>query len=105
LDSGEKSTTTDGSGNYNLSNLAAGTYKVRQVLPAGSVQTFPLNGFGINTTVTTGQTLSNQNFGAKQNTSSNTASISGNLFADINGNLIKDSTDANIGGRTVYLDA
>src|SRR5207249_2673617 len=76
LDAGEKSVNTDASGNYNLSNLLAGTYKVRQILPAGWSQTFPLNGFGINATVTTGQTLANQNFGAKQNTTTNTASIS-----------------------------
>ena len=53
---------------YNLklsvSNLAAGTYKVRIVLMSGFVQTIPTNNFGNNATLTTGQAVTGKNFGA-----------------------------------------
>ncbi len=38
-DAGETSRVTDASGNYSFTNLAAGTYRVREVLPVGWVQT------------------------------------------------------------------
>src|SRR5437016_614725 len=37
LDFGEPSTLTDSNGNYSFTNLAAGTYRVREVAPAGWV--------------------------------------------------------------------
>src|SRR5207237_3964222 len=104
MDSGEKSSTTDSSGNYSLTGLSALTYVIRQVLPSGWTQTKPAGGFGIHASVSSGQTLTNQNFGAKQNTIGNTASIAGQIYDDVNGNLIKDSTETGIGGRTDYLD-
>ena len=39
LDSGDVSTTTDANGNYTFSNLADGTYTVREVVPVGWAQT------------------------------------------------------------------
>ena len=39
--------------------MAAGTYKVRQVLPVGWSQTTPSNGFGINVTLTTNNRVIN----------------------------------------------
>lgn len=44
LDFGELSTTTDFAGKYQFTNLAAGTYRVAQVLPTGWVQTWPNSG-------------------------------------------------------------
>ncbi|MEA5593183.1 Calx-beta domain-containing protein, partial [Rivularia sp. UHCC 0363] len=41
LDSGEKSTITDSSGNYTFTNINPGTYKVNQVLPSPWIPTFP----------------------------------------------------------------
>jgi hypothetical protein len=41
LDPGEKSTQTDGSGNYLFAGLPAGTYTVAEVVPAGFKQTLP----------------------------------------------------------------
>jgi hypothetical protein len=38
LDGGETSVVTSGSGNYNFGSLANGTYHLRQVLPAGYIQ-------------------------------------------------------------------
>jgi hypothetical protein len=63
LDAGEKSTTTDSSGNYKFSSLAAGSYIVRQMLPGGMSQTIPTKGFGIHLTLTSGQSTKNRLFG------------------------------------------
>ncbi|MDP0491770.1 MAG: RHS repeat-associated core domain-containing protein [Verrucomicrobiota bacterium JB023] len=41
LDEGESSRVTDGDGNYTFSNLAAGNYRLVQVLASGSVGTYP----------------------------------------------------------------
>lgn len=49
LDAGEPSTTTDGNGFYQFPNLVEGTYQVRvdaTTLPAGSIQSFDLDGLG-----------------------------------------------------------
>jgi len=62
---GDPTTTTDDSGGYMLSGLAAGDYIVRQALPLGYVQTTPANGFGHHLIVSAGKTLSGENFGDK----------------------------------------
>ena len=59
-------TQTDNNGNYTLSNVAAGTYKVRQKLPGGWAQTTPANGFGINVTVMGNQAITGKLFGEKK---------------------------------------
>jgi hypothetical protein len=64
LDSNEKRVLTDASGNYKLSALAAGTYKVRIVKAPGYVQTTPVNNYGIGVTLTAGQNATAKNFGA-----------------------------------------
>jgi len=61
LDGGEISVNTDANGNYLFSNLAAGTYTVREVVPGGYVQTSPAAGF-INATVASNQVVSGQTF-------------------------------------------
>ncbi|MDK1029068.1 MAG: sortase, partial [Anaerolineae bacterium] len=69
-DVGEPTDVTDGSGNYSIGNLAAGTYDVRidtSPLPAGYVPTFDLDGTGTaheaSVTVTAGQTRTDVDFG------------------------------------------
>ena len=59
----EVSVLTDASGNYTFASLAAATYKVREVLQSGYVQTTPSNNFGISVTLAAGQTMSGKNFG------------------------------------------
>jgi hypothetical protein len=65
-DTGELKTLTDSSGNYILSNLAAGSYKIRQILQTGWSQTTPANGFGWTITLATNQVLTGKNFGTKK---------------------------------------
>jgi hypothetical protein len=102
LDANEKFTTSDGNGNYKLAGLAAGTFKVRQVLPAGWAQTTPSNGYGINVTLSTNQNATGKNFGSRQ--VSATASIGGTVFNDLNANGLKNSGELGLQGRTVFID-
>ncbi len=65
-DTGELKTLTDSSGNYTLSNLLAGSYKIRQILQTGWSQTTPANGYGWTITLATNQVLTSKNFGTKK---------------------------------------
>ncbi len=103
LDPGEQSTMTGTSGAYQFTNLAAGTYKVRQLLPTGWTQTTPSNGFGWSVTLIANQAASGKDFGAKQ-TVVGTASISGQIFNDKNGNGTQDSGESGLANREVYID-
>src|SRR5207237_3237534 len=60
LDAGEPSTLTDSNGNYAFTNLGPGTYRVREVAPAGWVRT-TLNPPDI--TASSGSSVSGVNFG------------------------------------------
>jgi hypothetical protein len=62
LDSNEFSTTTSPAGSYSFSNIPAGQYIVRQVLPNGYAQTSPSNDYGLHITVVAGNALTNENF-------------------------------------------
>ena len=92
----EASTTTDAYGDYRFSNLAAGTYIVREVVPAGWVQstTNPAPA-----TVGNGTVASGVNFGDYQ-----PIAISGQVFQDVNGDALHDPDARGLSGWTVYLD-
>jgi hypothetical protein len=64
LDPGDPSTETDQNGFYSFTDLSAGTYIVREVLPAGEMQTFPgLNGgYGQKVTVFAYSTVGSDSF-------------------------------------------
>src|SRR6185312_14366006 len=62
LDPGEMTTTTDSSGAYAFANLWAGSYRVREVVPAGYGQTSPV-GYSAQVTVAAGQAASAAAFG------------------------------------------
>jgi hypothetical protein len=102
LDGNEKSTTTNASGFFALSGLAAGTYKVREVLPAGWTQTTPANGYGINVTLSTNQSVGGKFFGCRQTAVG--ASIAGTIFNDLDGDGTKDGGETGLAGRTLWLD-
>jgi hypothetical protein len=103
LDSGELKITSDGSGNYKFSNLTVGSYKIRQVLQSGWIQTTPANNYGHTITLASGQNVAARDFGTKLNSGS-TASIAGTVFNDLNGNGAKDSGEGGLASRTVYID-
>lgn len=105
LDSTEKKTTTNSSGAYSFTNLAAGTYKIRQVLPSGWIQTSPSNNFGNNATVTSSQTKTGLNFGSAQNAAPAGGSLRGAVYLDLDRDGIKDSNEGAVVGRVIYLDS
>ncbi|HWB13084.1 MAG TPA: SdrD B-like domain-containing protein [Pirellulales bacterium] len=90
---GDPTATTDSSGNYSFSGIAAGTYKVYEELPTNISLTMPSQ----TVTVAANQTASGINF-AEQ------ISISGTVFNDTNGDGAISSGEAAIAGQTVFLN-
>ena len=97
---GEASTVTDSAGNYSFTNLAAGSYHVREILQSGFTQTAPPRGV-YDLTLDGTSNASNQNFGNFQPP----GTISGTLFNDLNSNGTQDSGEPPLAGWTVYVDA
>ena len=95
LDTGEPSTKSAANGSYSFPGLAAGSYSVREIIPATYRAT---TANPVSVTVSAG-TTSTANFGDSQ-----TVLITGNVFNDANGNKVKDATEKGIAGVTVYLD-
>jgi hypothetical protein len=97
---GDPNQITSASGAYTISGLSAGTYLVRQVLPAQFRQTLPGNGLAQHVTVP-GSTskLSGCNFGDTQ-----TVRVSGFVYDDANSNGAQDGGEGFLAGVTVYLD-
>jgi len=98
LDAGEPTFTTAANGVFKFSGLAAGTYRIRDVLPSGWRRTLPTTGY-FDVTVTAGQTVTGKNFAETTR-----GLISGVVFKDANGNGIKDSSEVGLAGWVVFLD-
>jgi hypothetical protein len=96
LDPGEPSATTDTNGNYSFTGLAAGTYHVREVLPAGWQQTTKPQ----DVQVGNNQAVPNINLGSFQQ-----PTISGQVFQDLNGSGSLAAGDTGLSGWTVFIDA
>jgi hypothetical protein len=104
LDANETFTTTNAAGYFALMGLTVGTYKIRQVLPAGWAQTTPANGYGISVTLAANQSVGGKLFGARQIAPPAGASIAGTVFYDFNGNSVKDAGEGGLAGRTLWID-
>ena len=100
-DGGEPATVTDGNGNYEFLNLAAGTYNVRvdeSGIPAGFVLT---GGSNPNMrTVFAGENATDVDFGYQQQD----ASIGELVFNDLDGDGFRDAGEPGLAGVVVYLD-
>jgi hypothetical protein len=94
------STTTDTSGNFSFTALPSGPYVLTEVVPAGSVQTLPGGGAGINVTLTPGQNAPGFLFG---NQAAAAASIAGVKFNDANGNGVRDTGETGMSGVSIQL--
>ena len=100
-DAGERSATTGSAGNYQFSNLAAGTHTVRVVVPSGFRQTKPPPDGGPHVvTLRPGQAATDRGFGVTRN-----AFVSGTVFRDRDRDGRLDNGEVGLGGRTVFLDA
>ncbi|MFN0199522.1 MAG: collagen binding domain-containing protein, partial [Planctomycetaceae bacterium] len=101
FDAGEVSTVTDINGNYTFGDLAAGTYRIREVAQVDFTQT-SVNPLDI--TVTSGVDISGIAFGNFQLIDI-INSISGTKFNDINGSGTRQAGELGLAGWTIFIDA
>ncbi len=97
LDAGETTVLTDSQGVYRFI-LPAGTYRVRQYLPAGWYQTTPSVPYTI--AASDAQPAGGIDFGATQ-----LGTISGRVYYDRAADSISDDSDPGLSGFKVYIDA
>ncbi len=107
LDSGELSTLTNIAGVFTFANLAAlESYVIAEVLPNGVIRTTPSNLQGSTVTLQPAQTV-DVTLGSGTGVFDGQAAdgkVQGVIFADTNGNGIKDSGEQGIVGVTVFVD-
>lgn len=99
LTSGDVSAVTDATGTFAFTDLAAGTYRVREIVPAGYALNAPVAGF-FDITVTVGKTTSGAVFA-----DTFASNISGRVFGDINGDGKINNNELGLGLWQVYIDA
>jgi len=93
----EPCTVTDSNGNYSFTNLVAGTYTVREVVPAGWTQTtvnpldIPISG--------NGDFVTGVDFGNFEN-----VSISGTKFNDLNGDGVKGGNEPGLQNWVIEIN-
>jgi serine-aspartate repeat-containing protein C/D/E len=97
-------TTSDASGAFSFTGLAAGAYVVSEVVPTGFNQTAPAAPGTFTVNLTTGSTAGNLLFGNQAVVAgSDTASISGRKILDFNANGVFDGTDRGFEGIVFEL--
>ena len=94
--------TTGSLGHFQFSNLAPGTYKVREVPPAGW-QPVGVGGDVRTVTVVADQDAAGQDF-ANHVTPANAGAVAGTLFADLDGDGARGPTERPLVGWRVFLD-
>ena len=92
------STMTDGSGNYTFTGLLAGTYTVSEAVQSGWAQTMPASPGTYSVSIVSGTISTGKDFGNTQS-----GSISGMKFHDINGNGVKDGGDTGLSNWRIRL--
>ncbi|HET6879120.1 MAG TPA: SdrD B-like domain-containing protein, partial [Pirellulales bacterium] len=95
-DASNPSTVTDANGNFSFSGLAAGTYKVDEVTPAGATITTPAASLTV--------TISASSDAPVVNIGEIPPSIAGTVFTDVNDNAQFDAGDLGVAGRTVFVN-
>jgi protocatechuate 3,4-dioxygenase beta subunit len=99
LDAGEPSATTDDRGDYTLADLAPGSYRVRQVLPAGWSCSTP------SPCSWTTALSSRENAAGRDFSSWTAAAFSGTVFEDSAGDgEFPEPGEPGLAGRTIYID-
>lgn len=102
-DTGDRSIKSGPDGVYQITNVPAGTYKVREEVPDDYNQTFPVPPGEYTVTVIGGGIVPSIDFGNQFNG----GYVSGIKFMDLNGNgvLDPDTHETPLGGWTIYDDA
>ena len=99
-DAGEPSATSDASGAWTITNVESGTYKIREVAQAGWTCSLP-SPCHYTRTFTSGSSAGGLTFG-----NWGTASISGTLFEDLDGDgAAQEAGEPALSGWQVYVDA
>lgn len=98
LEGSELRTVTDSKGGFSFAGLPAGNYVIRQVPPAGELQTTPAGNAGISLTLAAGQQSAGNNLGDVAG-----ATITGTVFNDANGNRKLDGQEKGLSGWVVYI--
>jgi len=94
-------TDVDETGMYWLEDLESGTLTIREVVPAGFVQTFPADPGSHVIDVDPNGTVEDIDFGNQEIVP---ASIHGTKWSDANGNGSRDPDEPGLPGVTIYLD-
>lgn len=89
---------TDIAGKYEFTNVGPGTYRVRQLVPDGTIITMGEAGYDV--PVTSGAVTTNLDFGNVQ-----LASVSGIIFIDTDGDGSPDTNEERVPGGIVWIDA
>ncbi|MGI9427377.1 MAG: hypothetical protein ACR2NM_01880, partial [Bythopirellula sp.] len=97
----DPTTDFDESGLYWLNNLDPGWHWIKEVVPAGSVQTFPWFGLPHDVFILPGQSIENINFG---NMPLLPASVHGIKWEDANGNAERDPDELGLPGVIIFSD-
>jgi hypothetical protein len=106
-DSGEPIATANSKGQYTLSNLQVGGYRLREVRKNGWARTWPVGNWPLgfyDVSLAGGQSRTGFNFGNTAVSSSATATVSGFIYEDINGNGKLDAGETALSGAHVELD-
>jgi hypothetical protein len=98
FDGNDRRAFTDSNGIYQFTDIAAGTYHIRQNTPSGWRRTLPVS-LPYTIKVAAGQTVTGKNFGEQQ-----LASISGVMFEDVNGTAKFDDGDFMLSGWGCFID-
>ena len=91
---------TDASGNFLFTGVAAGSYVLTEVVPAGFSETVPATD-GIPVTLVSGGSSINNVFGNFHGIL--TGTVSGLKFNDLNGNGVRDAGEPGLSGVTITL--
>jgi hypothetical protein len=97
---GDPFAVSNAGGSYSLTNVGPGTHHIREFLFPGWIQTGPLSGYTI--TTASGQNVTGRDFGDRL---INPASISGQVFHDLNADGVKEDGEPGQSGWTVSIDA
>ena len=99
LDAGDPTATTDRSGNYQLTGLAAGTYTIRLVPHPGWREQITSGDGSLSATLAASGALPNINFAVTQ-----LGVLLGTVFNDANADGILNANESSLTGWQVYLD-